>query len=221
MTPPEPLQKALAPDFSTKASPGTLDAAPFPCAQCLTRPREPPCTQGTSTTAGTLHQQRPGTAVGKHRRWEPGTGRGGNRPSNPAPGSPFPTLAPCAAVCFSSAVRPANRCNVPRALNKIGPRKSPRTRPRARVMSALRRGCGGGGCPMSLPGRRHWGVQSHPMRDGLGAAAPVGGQTHAWPRPAPPAGTSTAEGRERTFGIRQGPVGKDPAALRESCGVQE
>ena len=165
-----------------KQVPGTLDAAPFPWAQCLSWLREPPCTQGTSITAGISHQQRPGTATGKHQRREPGTGHGGNRPSNPAPGSPLPALAPCAgqaAVCFSSAVRPANRCNVPWALNKIGPRRSPRARPRASVTSAP---CHGhGGCSTSLPGRRHRGVPSRPVQDGLGAAAPAGEQTHAWP----------------------------------------
>lgn len=60
------------------------------------------------------------------------------------------------AGCFSSAVRPANRCNVPRALNKIGPRRSPRARPCARVTSAP--------CPTSLLGRRLRGW----VRDGLG-----------------------------------------------------
>lgn len=85
------------------------------------------------------------------------------------PRAQLPT--PCAhpAVCFSSAARPAHRCSVPRALNQIGPRRSPGTWPHAHMTSAS---CHGHG--QSRPLCREGGSRVQSSRIGWGCTALLG-----------------------------------------------
>ena len=216
--PPEPLQTALTPGSSSKAGPRDPGCSPLPLGSAPVLPVGPPLHPGDFrdrwdlARAETQHRGRETPAR------EPSTGRGGNRPSNPTPGSPRPAAAPRAgqaAVCFSSAGRPANRRNVPRAWDKIAPRSSPHARPRARVTSApcRRRGAG---CPVSLLGRRHQGAESCPVRGGLGAPTVHGRVQPRQQGPGQRRGPSAAGG-----GCLPLPQGRDPAALPGGCGVRE